>query len=130
MAGTKTQKGNRDKIKPDGNDHSNLKHTYEKSPQLHTHIHTYHRCTATIPQKYFHALNYISVQTHAAEHVSFRSHLQQLLSNSTHPWIVYTACNILHLRGDVRHRQSTKSFGRKGRKEQKLQGGHRLILSS
>lgn len=50
-----------------------------------------------------HALNSTCVQTHTVAHLSSCFHLRGLLSNSTRPQTVYRTCNIVHLRGNLRH---------------------------
>lgn len=98
---------------------SETQHSLMKaSPWIHTtehtsHVHARHKGTQAQTPKVlsvtWHALNPTCVQTHTAAHLSYCCHLPGLLSNSTHPQIVYRACNIVHLRGNVRRRQMTQS---------------------
>lgn len=95
-------------------------------PRIHTtehtsHVHARHTGTQAQTPKVlsvtWHALNPTCVQTHTAAHLSYCFHLPGLLSNSTHPQIVYRACNTVHLRGNVRRRQMTQSPSMETRKQ-------------
>lgn len=93
--------------------------------QIHTtehtsHVHARHTGaqaqTPKVLSVTWHALNPTCVQTHTAAHLSYCFHLPGLLGNSTRPQIVYRACNIVRLRGNVRRRQTTHSPSMETRK--------------
>ena len=97
-------------------------HPGECTSHTHTHTHTHTRHTDSHVQtpksvvSHFVHQNHTCVQTHTHKHsrkgarLSYCSHLRGLLSNSTYPQIVYRACNIVHLKGEVRQRQMTQSL--------------------
>lgn len=97
------------------------RHTQIHTTEHTSHVHARHTGaqaqTPKVLSVTWHTLNPTCVQTHTAAHLSYCFHLPGLLSNSTRPQIVYRACNIVHLRGNVRRRQMTQSPSTETRKQ-------------